>query len=707
MSVAQAAYGQANTEPTGTAAYKTANAAYNVANSAWFTANTANATANIALSIAQSGYNAANNALSNTGNIITVNSQSILFVSNTTPSNAINNGALVVSGGVGIAGNAYHGGLVSANNGLYSSNNFTGSYTDGIVVDYVTGNGRISVGTADGITFYNGGVANNQLLAISSNGVMFAGQIYSSNTITANTFTGSGAGLTGTASNLTANVATYVTISNTTNGIYYPQLTNNVSGNNQTYANSAYVFDVANSYFGVGNAPQAALDVTGAIRSNGLSVISITTNTGANATVYAGAVIQNQVSANITGAVGVGGFYGSSNAVTGLYVAPQVITSYQINGPSKLVGIYVAPHYANTTGQGAASTLYGGYFDASKNDALDSGGNFNVNAAQYGVYNNVTTGRNRTNTGPLYGTYNNIAASGNNASGVTTGTLYGTYNSISRTTANTGVTGNVYSTYSTTSINANNDVLGVFGTSNFITIKANSVQSIVGYDTKISVQPYDTNSNNVISNIYEIYSEGTTISGTGTTYAIANNRYGLYLGPLSGNNSIYVANNYGIYSSDSAANNYFAGSIYCVNTITSNAFSGNVYATSVNANKIYVNGTSSDIYDLDDISYATDGRKNTFALKYNQTTVSANSPFNLMVTINGLVQPAFDYKYDTFWLANVLTASKGYCLDNSGNIKFADSPPQGSQILIRTVFGSVPANKKVYPFKPLDILMGY
>jgi len=120
-----------------------------------------------------------------------------------------------------------------------------------------------------------------------------------------------------------------------------------------------------------------------------------------------------------------------------------------------------------------------------------------------------------------------------------------------------------------------------------------------------------------------------------------------------------------------------------------------------------------DVYDLDDISYKTDGFTNTFPLTYNQNNVIIPSPFNLVVTLNGLIQPAFDYKYDTFWLANILTASKGYCIDTSNNvtsngyIKFADTPPQGSQILVRTVAGSIPATKKTYPFKPLDVLMGY
>ena len=54
--------------------------------------------------------------------------------------------------------------------GLYAKGALTSTYTDGIVADYVTGNGRISVGAADGITFYNGGVANTALFTIPSTG---------------------------------------------------------------------------------------------------------------------------------------------------------------------------------------------------------------------------------------------------------------------------------------------------------------------------------------------------------------------------------------------------------------------------------------------------------------------------------------------------------------------------------------------------------
>jgi hypothetical protein len=59
---------------------------------------------------------------------------------------------------------------ITANNGLYSTNNWTGSYSDGIVVDYVTGNGRISVGGGDALSFYNGGPATTENMRIDSSG---------------------------------------------------------------------------------------------------------------------------------------------------------------------------------------------------------------------------------------------------------------------------------------------------------------------------------------------------------------------------------------------------------------------------------------------------------------------------------------------------------------------------------------------------------
>jgi hypothetical protein len=87
-------------------------------------------------------------------------------------------GALVITGGIGISGNINSGGniflsnTITVGNGVYSSGSFTGLYSDGTVVDYAPGNGRISVGAGDYLTFYAGGPGNTQTFAIASNAVV-------------------------------------------------------------------------------------------------------------------------------------------------------------------------------------------------------------------------------------------------------------------------------------------------------------------------------------------------------------------------------------------------------------------------------------------------------------------------------------------------------------------------------------------------------
>jgi hypothetical protein len=116
-----------------------------------------------------------------------------------------------------------------------------------------------------------------------------------------------------------------------------------------------------------------------------------------------------------------------------------------------------------------------------------------------------------------------------------------------------------------------------------------------------------------------------------------------------------------------------------------------------------------DIYDFDDVSYYVDGFTNNFPLTFNQSAVTLTSPFILTVAIDGAIQPAFDLGYDLVWLSGVLPASKGYTIDLNGNLQFAECPSMGSQIQIRSAVSvsPTPHAKKVYPFKALDIMMGF
>jgi len=56
-------------------------------------------------------------------------------------------------------------GDLTASGGYLSTGSFNNSFVDGTIVDYVTGNGRITVGSADGFTLYTGGTSARSSLA--------------------------------------------------------------------------------------------------------------------------------------------------------------------------------------------------------------------------------------------------------------------------------------------------------------------------------------------------------------------------------------------------------------------------------------------------------------------------------------------------------------------------------------------------------------
>ena len=89
------------------------------------TAVTTNATAafiqaNAAFIQSNASFTVANNALANTGSLITFNGLSQVLYTNTTPSTSNNTGSLIVSGGVGVAGNVYANAVYT--NGLFYAN---------------------------------------------------------------------------------------------------------------------------------------------------------------------------------------------------------------------------------------------------------------------------------------------------------------------------------------------------------------------------------------------------------------------------------------------------------------------------------------------------------------------------------------------------------------------------------------------------------
>jgi hypothetical protein len=134
-------------------------------------------------------------------------------------------------------------------------------------------------------------------------------------------------------------------------------------------------------------------------------------------------------------------------------------------------------------------------------------------------------------------------------------------------------------------------------------------------------------------------------------------------------------------------------------------FSANLSIAQLNVGSS-VGLTSTEAFDLDDISNYTDGVTNTFTPKYNGTKVTVPNAWNLDVSVNGAKQPAFKYNSDITWASYTLSANKGYCLDYDGNVRFADALPLSSQVSIALKPGTNVQTTKTYPFKPLDIMLG-
>jgi len=121
-----------------------------------------------------------------------------------------------------------------------------------------------------------------------------------------------------------------------------------------------------------------------------------------------------------------------------------------------------------------------------------------------------------------------------------------------------------------------------------------------------------------------------------------------------------------------------------------------------------LNGTAFESYELDDLSTATNGINNTFIPKFNYDRVTITNPFRLMITVNGIPQSAFINNTDYVYQSNFLGSNNGFTIDTDNNIKFTESIPSGSDIVVRVLPVSNTATRiKYYPFKPTDILLGY
>jgi hypothetical protein len=279
--LSSSAYDQANV------AFNQANTGISIGEGAFDQANTANAIAANSFVLAQTKvtnfYQSISPITSNTYDTWIHSDTGTKYENVGNTSNPI----WIECGPTGVANNLVPG-VVSAttllsSNGVYSTGTYTGSYTDGIVLDYVNGNGRISVGSNDGIKFYNGGTGINTLLTLSP-----SGQIYS-------TYNGANAGaalmLTGNNTIGGTNYFDFLRVTNGASGATTPTKTMRLDAAGRleiidnAYGNTIFQLSnsgqVTTSGYGLYTANRPAFRVIG----SGGAISATTTMTSSNWTV--------------------------------------------------------------------------------------------------------------------------------------------------------------------------------------------------------------------------------------------------------------------------------------------------------------------------------------------------------------------------------------------------------------------------------------
>lgn len=271
----------------------------------------------------------------NNGDVV-VSSGKELYLLSTAVSNSYTNGALVVLGGIGVAGNIYNNAnIVTSGNILATGNVFAniGTFSGNLSASYITANGNLlasNINTTGNVTasyFYGNGsllsgmYGNTQAAAyllgnLTYGNAAIAG-IAATGNVSATYFVGSGAALTGLYSNTQAGA--YI-------GTYLPTYTGNL-----TAGNLVATGNVGGTYF-IGN---------GSLLTGMYSNITA----AAYLPTYSGNI--NAGNVNTTSNVYATYFVGSSQYLTGLY-------------SNASVALYLPTYYntANIAANGVSSASY-------------------------------------------------------------------------------------------------------------------------------------------------------------------------------------------------------------------------------------------------------------------------------------------------------------------------------------------------------------
>ena len=489
----------------------------------------------------------------------------------------ISNVVLVTINSVSVAGNINAGsvnlsGFIATQNGLEASSAYPGPYTDGIVVDYSIGNGRLSTGSADGFEFYNSGVGNFLLATIDPTGTFSA-----TANIAGQYVYGNGAYLTGLpASYGNANVADYL-----------PLYTGNVGAGNISVTGNVGILGNIQAGYLLGNGSQLT----------GLPAQYANSNVAAYLQIYTGNITANTVSA--TGALKSSG---TITATGNIYTSGYFVGNFagNITGNLQVPGSTTQVLY-NDNGNAGASPFF--TFDSANtiltvsgeqtvtgnvtaDNFLGTGVNVSANVAGANIVGSDFTYPNGVS---IINTYSNATVANYLANG-SDPTIANISNNVSNNSSNIAILqGNV------TSLSANvanlsaglNTVAGIAITAagNTVTLQAN-VASLAGVVyTNANVDAYLPTyagnlaaGNAIITGNLQVL--GNTVTVNATTLNVAN----LTIGVGSDQNTASALNGAGLLVGNTAVGNTAVASwLY---NFTANSWQSNIGITPTAGNVI-------------------------------------------------------------------------------------------------------------------------
>lgn len=185
-------------------------------------------------------------------------------------------------------------GVVSADNGLKAVDAYPSPLVDGVVVDYVSGNARLSAGADDGFQFFSHGVGNLLLLDVGTTGDLSAlGNIQGTYVL------GNGAFLTGLPAGYSnANVAAYL-----------PTYTGNISAGNIAVATLSASGNVTTTGFFIGDGSQLTGLPAGYANANVAAYLPTYTGDLTADVISATGSIQTANTITATGNISTAGFF--------------------------------------------------------------------------------------------------------------------------------------------------------------------------------------------------------------------------------------------------------------------------------------------------------------------------------------------------------------------------------------------------------------